>query len=72
VPTKGGPVAGMGTRASLLGTTRRRDGTRQVTYGGHPLYRFTGDKKAYEITCQNVSQFGGKWFVVTTAGRAVH
>jgi hypothetical protein len=45
---------------------------RQVTYAGHPLYRFVNAKKAGEITCQNVSQFGAKWLVVTPAGKAVH
>jgi predicted lipoprotein with Yx(FWY)xxD motif len=70
--TKGRPTAGTGVRAKLLGTVRRNDGAQQVTYGGHPLYRFVNDKKAGEITCQNVSEFGGKWLVVTPAGKAVH
>jgi predicted lipoprotein with Yx(FWY)xxD motif len=72
VLTKGKPTAGTGVRANLLGTVRRKDGTQQVTYAGHPLYRFVNDKKAGEITCQNVSQFGAKWLVVTPAGKAVH
>jgi predicted lipoprotein with Yx(FWY)xxD motif len=72
VLTKGKPTAGTGVRASLLGTLRRKDGTQQVTYAGHPLYRFVNDKKAGEITCQNVSQFGAKWLVLTPAGNAVH
>ena len=69
--TKGGPKAGAGVRSRLLGTTKRRDGSLQVTYGGHPLYRFTGDKAPGQITCQNVSQFGAKWLVVNPAGAAV-
>ncbi|HEY0345602.1 MAG TPA: hypothetical protein VGC59_13190 [Solirubrobacteraceae bacterium] len=72
VLTKGKPAAGTGVRANLLGTVRRKDGTQQVTYAGHPLYRFVNDTKAGEITCQNVSQFGAKWLVVTPAGKAVH
>jgi predicted lipoprotein with Yx(FWY)xxD motif len=64
--------AGKGARMGLLGTTRRRDGRLQVTYAGHPLYGFAKDTKRGQITCQNVSQFGGKWLVVTPAGKAVH
>jgi predicted lipoprotein with Yx(FWY)xxD motif len=71
VLTKGAPVAGPGVKANLLGTVRRTDGTTQVTYAGHPLYHFTNDKKAFQITCQNVSQFGAKWLVVTPGGKAV-
>jgi predicted lipoprotein with Yx(FWY)xxD motif len=71
VLTTGKPAAGPGVRASLLGTVRRTDGTRQVTYAGHPLYRFINDKKAGEITCQGVSQFGATWRVITPAGKAV-
>jgi predicted lipoprotein with Yx(FWY)xxD motif len=69
---KHAPKAGAGVRRGLLGTTRRRDGSLQVTYGGHPLYYFTGDKKPGQITCQNVSSFGGRWYVVNPSGKPVH
>jgi predicted lipoprotein with Yx(FWY)xxD motif len=64
--------AGAGVRGSLLGTTRRRDGRLQVTYAGHPLYYFTGDIRPGQITCQNVSSFGGLWLVVNPNGTPVH
>ena len=67
----GRPKAGPGVRPSLLGTVKRRDGSRQVTYAGHPLYGFANDVKRGQITCQNVAQFGAKWLVVTPAGKAV-
>ena len=69
--TTSAPKAGMGTRASLLGTTKRGDGTVQVTYAGHPLYHFSGDTKAGQIKCENVVNFGGLWLVVSPAGKAV-
>src|SRR4029450_6917599 len=43
--TSGKPVAGPGVRASLLRTTKRKDGKLEVTYGGHPLYYFVTDHK---------------------------
>jgi predicted lipoprotein with Yx(FWY)xxD motif len=64
-------VAGRGTRRSLLGVTRRRDGSRQVTYRGHPLYYYVGDRRAGQILCQNVTEFGGTWLVVSPAGAAI-
>ncbi|MDQ2629723.1 MAG: hypothetical protein M3Y75_01930 [Actinomycetota bacterium] len=47
-----------------LGTTQRRDGTTQVTYFGHPLYTFTGDKKypTGRVHGHDVEAFGGKWY----------
>jgi predicted lipoprotein with Yx(FWY)xxD motif len=63
--------AGAGVKASLLGTIRRSNGSRQVTYGGRPLYYYVGDKKPRQILCQNVSEFGGLWLVVRASGKVV-
>lgn len=60
-----------GIDAKLLGTTKRRDGTLQVTYAKHPLYYFSKDTKPGQITCQNVSNFGGLWLVVAPNGKPV-
>jgi Secreted repeat of unknown function len=48
-PNSGKPKAGAGARGGLLGTTRRADGRTQVTYHGHPLYYFAGDKRAGDV-----------------------
>ena len=63
--------AGTGVKASLLGTIRRSNGSRQVTYAGRPLYYYVGDKNAGQILCQNVSEFGGLWLVVRPSGKPV-
>jgi predicted lipoprotein with Yx(FWY)xxD motif len=58
-------------RRSLLGTTRRANGTTQVTYGGHPLYRYSGDTKPGQTTGEGLHFFGGGWDVVSPAGKKV-
>jgi predicted lipoprotein with Yx(FWY)xxD motif len=63
--------AGPGVKRSLLGTTKRRDGRRQVTYAGRPLYYYIGDRKPGQITCQNVAEYGGTWLVVRPSGKLV-
>jgi predicted lipoprotein with Yx(FWY)xxD motif len=70
--THGKPVAGHGVSASLLGTTKRKDGKLQVTYGGHPLYYFVTDRKPGQTTGQGVNQFGGPWWVISAAGKEIH
>jgi predicted lipoprotein with Yx(FWY)xxD motif len=68
---KSRPRAGAGSSRSLLGTTRRSDGRLQATYAGRPLYYYVGDRKAGQILCQNVREFGGLWLVVRASGRLV-
>ena len=68
VTTTGKPTAGEGAMASALGTTKRKDGTLQVTYEGHPLYTFTGDEGPGEA---NGNEAEGTWFALDEAGAAV-
>ena len=70
--THGKPIAGHGVRPSLLGTTKRKDGTLEVTYGGHPLYYFVSDRKPGQTTGQGVNQFGGPWWVLSPQGKEIH
>ena len=70
VLTKGRPVAGKGVRAGLLGTTRRRDGSRQLTYGGRPMYYYVADSPG-RVLCQDVIEFGGRWLVIVPSGAPV-
>jgi predicted lipoprotein with Yx(FWY)xxD motif len=68
---KGTLRAGTGIKRSLIGTTKRRDGRRQITYAGRPLYYYVGDTKAGQIRCQNVVEFGGAWLIVRPSGKLV-
>jgi predicted lipoprotein with Yx(FWY)xxD motif len=63
--------AGTGASRHLIGTTHRRDGAKQVTYAGHPLYYYVTDRKPGQVTCQNVDEYGGTWLVVAPAGTAI-
>jgi predicted lipoprotein with Yx(FWY)xxD motif len=64
----GKPTAGTGLTASKLGTITRSDGTQQVTYNGHPLYLYIGDKKPGDVTGQGITAFGAAWFALTPSG----
>jgi predicted lipoprotein with Yx(FWY)xxD motif len=68
---KGRPLAGAGARQSLVGTGLRRDGRRQISYNGRPLYYYVGDKSPGQILCQKVNEFGGTWLVVHPNGQLV-
>jgi predicted lipoprotein with Yx(FWY)xxD motif len=70
VLTEGAPQAGPGVQQRLLGTTQRDDGTTQVTYDGHPLYLYAHEGPN-EVTCHDVSEFGGLWLAVLPNGEAV-
>jgi predicted lipoprotein with Yx(FWY)xxD motif len=67
----GPPKASGAVRGSLLGTTKRADGSREVTYAGHPLYLFAGDSRAGQTTGEGSTGFGAPWWVVTPAGKAL-
>jgi len=68
VVAEGKPTAGEGATSSALGTTKRKDGTMQVTYNGHPLYTFSGDTAPGEAVGQ---ENDGTWFVLDESGEAV-
>lgn len=56
---------------ALVGTIERRDGSRQATYGGWPLYTFARDTDVAEPTGQEVESFGGEWYLVGMRGAPV-
>jgi predicted lipoprotein with Yx(FWY)xxD motif len=71
VPATGTLTATGGAKASDLGTITRSDGTKQVTYDGHPLYYFVGDSAAGQTNGQASDNFGAKWWLVASSGAKI-
>lgn len=64
----GRATAGAALDPELLGTVERADGTVQVSYADHPLYRHRGDDAPGDLTGQGTD---GTWWVVGPDGEAV-
>jgi predicted lipoprotein with Yx(FWY)xxD motif len=71
VTTTGAAKAGSGLDAGKLGTTARADGETEVTYNGHPLYYYAGDKQPGDTTGEGLNAFGALWYVLSPAGKEV-
>jgi predicted lipoprotein with Yx(FWY)xxD motif len=71
VTTTGTATASGGATASEIGTITRSDGTKQVTYDGHPLYYFSGDSGPGTASGQGSDGFGAKWWLVAPTGSDV-
>ena len=69
--TSGTPKAGSNVTASALGTTKRKDGSSEVTYHGHPLYYYVGDSGPGSTSGQGVDQFGAEWYVLAPSGNKI-
>ena len=69
--TRGTPMASGAAKQSLLGTIKRANGARQVTYAGHPLYRFVQDTKRGQTTGEGSQLFGAGWDVLSPAGKKI-
>jgi predicted lipoprotein with Yx(FWY)xxD motif len=71
VQPTGTVTAALSAASSDLGTITRSDGTKQVTYDGHPLYYFSGDSGSGQANGQGSDAFGAKWWLVTPSGADV-
>jgi predicted lipoprotein with Yx(FWY)xxD motif len=67
VLAKSTAAAGAGVDESLLGMVERRDGDRQVTYAGQPLYYYAHEDPG-QVLCHNVDLNGGFWWVLGPDG----
>jgi predicted lipoprotein with Yx(FWY)xxD motif len=71
VTTHGRPGAGPGVKGRLIGTITLKNGARQVTYAGHPLYTYIVDSGPGQTSYVNFFQFGGRWPALNAAGKEV-
>ena len=71
VTTTGNPKAAGGAVGANLGTITRSDGTKQVTYKGHPLYYYVGDPNGGDTSGQGINSFGAAWYVLSPSGSEV-
>jgi len=71
VTSAGAATTGGSAVAADLGTTTRPDGTKQVTYKGHPLYFYAKDGDSGDAYGQGIKSFGASWYVITPSGNKV-
>jgi predicted lipoprotein with Yx(FWY)xxD motif len=71
VTTTAAATGGTGIVKAKLGTTARSDGTKQITYNGHPLYTYAGDSATGQMNGEGLNQFGAEWYVLSPAGQKV-
>ncbi len=71
VTSSGAPQAMHGAVAANISTITRPDGTKQLTYKGHPLYFFAQDKDSGDAYGQGVKGFGADWYVLKPSGEKV-
>ena len=67
--TEGNPQAQGAAERSMLGTTKRKDGTIQVTYNGWPLYTYVADQAPGEANGNDIDQFGAEWYALQPNGQ---
>jgi predicted lipoprotein with Yx(FWY)xxD motif len=71
VMTKGKVARGPGVKKSMIGTIKLANGKKQVTYAKHPLYTYVGDSQPGETSYIGVLASGGRWYALTSAGKAI-
>ena len=70
-PVTGQPSASGSASSAHVGVITRSDGTKQVTYNGHPLYTFATDKDSGDAYGEGVKAFGAEWYVLSPSGNKV-
>jgi predicted lipoprotein with Yx(FWY)xxD motif len=63
------PATASGVKGAFA-TIKRSDGSAQLTFHGHPLYTFVGDKSPGQASGNGINAFGGLWHEATASGTA--
>jgi predicted lipoprotein with Yx(FWY)xxD motif len=69
--THGKPMAAGGAKQALLGTINRSNGSRQVTYAGHPVYTYLLDTKRGQTKGEGSTLFGAGWDALSPGGKKI-
>lgn len=69
--THGTTGAARDARSGMLGTITRSDGSKQVTYAGHPLYYYAGDSAPGDTNGEGSDEFGARWWLVSPTGASI-
>lgn len=59
------PAGAPGLQGATIATVTRPDGSRQVTFNGHPLYRYAADAGAGSANGDGVKDKFGSWHLAT-------
>lgn len=63
-PAPGSGLKGPRVRARKLGTVRLKNGQRQATYFGHPLYVYRGDHRSAKTAIHGESKDQDQWKLI--------
>ena len=69
--THGKPMAAGGAKQALLGTIKRSNGFRQVTYAGHPVYTYLLDTRRGQTKGEGSTLFGAGWDALSPGGKKI-
>lgn len=58
-------------KRSLVGSIITPNGAKQLTYDGHPLYSFAGDRAPRSTTGQGLYSFGAYWYLIAPNGHVI-
>jgi predicted lipoprotein with Yx(FWY)xxD motif len=64
-------IAAGGAKQSLIGTIKRANGTRQVTYAGHPVYTYVLDTRRGQTKGEGSTLFAGGWDALAPSGKKI-
>lgn len=65
-----GKIRAVDVPRKLVGTAKRKDGTLQLTYDGHPLYTHAGERQG-KSDANGITDFGAKWYALRRNGEDV-